>query len=58
MTILLCVGGFSPILLHHIIMNLWDVSILRAAEITFIVCIPVAFWMAEKINERWHDDRE
>ena len=32
-------------------MNLWDVSILRAAEYTFIVCIPIAFWMAEKINE-------
>ena len=27
-------------------------------EYTFIICIPVAFWMAEKINERWHDDRE
>ena len=46
------------IMIHHIIMKLWDVSILRAAEYTFIVCIPVAFWMAEKINERWHDDRE
>jgi len=58
MTILLCIGGFAPILIHHIIMKLWDVSILRAAEYTFIVCIPVAVWMAEKINERWHDDRE
>tara|TARA_X000001382_G_scaffold44185_1_gene29854 strand:- start:363 stop:539 length:177 start_codon:yes stop_codon:yes gene_type:complete len=58
MTILLCVGGFAPIMLHHIIMKLWDVTTLRAAEYTFIVCIPVAFWIAEKINERWHDDRE
>jgi len=58
MTILLCVGGFVPIMIHHIIMKLWDVSTLRAAEYTFIVCIPVAFWIAEKINERWHDDRE
>ena len=58
MTNLLCIGGFAPILIHHIIMKLWDVSILRATELTFIVCIPVAFWMAEKINERWHDDRE
>ena len=58
MTILLCIGGFAPIMVHHIIMKLWDVGILRAAEYTFIVCIPVAFWMAEKINERWHDDRE
>ena len=45
-------------MMHHIVMKLWDVSVLRAAEITFIMCIPVACWMAEKINERWHDDRE
>ena len=44
--------------IHHIVYKLWDVSVLRAAEITFILCIPVAYWMASKINERWHDDRE
>ena len=27
-------------------------------SITFIFCIPVAYWMASKINERWHDDQE
>ena len=58
MTILLFVGGCIPIFIHHIVYKLWDVSILRAAEITFILCIPVAYWMACKINERWHDDRE
>jgi len=58
MLILFCIGAFVPIFIHHIIHKLWDVSILRAAEITFILCIPVAFWMAEKINERWHDDQE
>ena len=60
MTILLCIGGFAPILIHHIIMKLWDVSILRAAEYTFItcclldfiVCIPVAFWMKKAETER------
>ena len=68
MTILLCIGGFAPILIHHIIMKLWD----KYTEYTFIVCIdgrkkltivgttlklllftyciPVAFWMAEKIQ--------
>ena len=56
--ILIFVGGCIPIFIHHIVYKLWDVSILRAAEITFIFCIPVAFWMAEKINERWHDDQE
>ena len=50
-----CAYFIIPIIMK---LKLWDVSILRAAEITFIVCIPVAFWMAEKINERWHDDRE
>ena len=58
MLILFCIGAFVPILIHHIVLKLWDVSILRAAEITFLLCIPVAFWMAEKINERWHDDQE
>ena len=56
--ILVCVGAFAPIGIHHIVYKLWDVSVLRAAEITFLLCIPIAFWMADRINERWHDDRE
>ena len=58
MAILLCVGAFVPIGIHQIVYKLWDVSVLRAAEIAFILCIPVAYWMASKINDRWHDDRE
>ena len=58
MAILLCIGGFVPIGIHHIVYKFWDVSILRAAEITFILCIPIAYRMARKKNERWHDDRE
>ena len=58
MAILLCIGGFIPIGIHHIVHALWNVSVSRAAEITFILCIPIAYWMASKINERWHDDRE
>ncbi len=58
MAILFCVGAFAPIMIHRIVYKLWDVSVLRAAEITFFLCIPVAYWMAKKINERWHDDRE
>jgi hypothetical protein len=58
MTILFCVGAFIPIMVHQLVFKLWDVSVLRAAEITFFLCIPVAYWMAKKINERWHDDRE
>ena len=56
--ILIFIGGCEPIFIHNIVYKLWDVSIVRAAEITFILCIPVAFWMAEKINQRWHDDQE
>ena len=56
--ILIFIGGCVPIFIHNIVYKLWDVSIVRAAEITFILCIPVAFWMAEKINQRWHDDQE
>ena len=58
MIILFYIGGFVPIGIHHIVYKLCDVSVLRAAEITFFLCIPVAYWMAKKINERWHDDRE
>ena len=58
MAILFCVGAFIPIMIHQLVFKLWDVSVLRAAEITFFLCIPVAYWMAKKINERGHDDRE
>ena len=58
MAILFCVGAFIPIMIHQLVFKLWDVSVLRAAEITFFLCIPVAYWMAKKINERWHDDIE
>ena len=51
MAILLFVGGCIPIFIHHIVHKLWDVSILRAAEITFILCIPVAFgWQVKLMN--------
>ena len=58
MLILFCIGAFEPIFIHHMVYKLLDVSVLRAAEITFLLCIPVAYWMANKINERWHDDQE
>ena len=58
MAILICIGGFVPIGIHHIVYKLWDISVLRAAEITFIFCFPIAYWMARKIIERLHDDRE
>ena len=51
MAILIFVGGCIPIFIHHLVHKLWDVSILRAAEITFIFCIPVAFgWQIKLMN--------
>ena len=34
MAILFCVGAFIPIMIHQLVFKLWDVSVLRAAEIT------------------------
>ena len=56
--ILILVGGCLPVLITQFLAWSLDLSWLRAAELTFIVCIPLAIWMAAKINERWHDDRE
>ena len=58
MAILLCVGAFAPIMIHHIVYKLWDVSVLRAAEITFYFVYLLLFGWLTKLNERWHDDRE
>ena len=30
----------------------------RAGEITFVLMIPVAIWLADKINQRWLDDSD
>ena len=56
--ILILAGGRLPILITQFLAWSLDLSWLRAAELTFIVCIPLAIWMAAKINERWHDDQE
>jgi len=58
MAILILAGGCIPPLITQFLAWSLDLSWLRAAELTFIVCIPLAIWMAAKINERWHDDRE
>ena len=51
MAILFCIGAFAPIMIHHIVYKLWDVSVLRAAEITFLFCIPIAFgWLVKLTN--------
>jgi len=55
---LLCVGAFSPIIITTILNHNFDLSNKRSMELTLILCIPIAIWMAKKINERWHDDNE
>jgi len=37
MAILLCVGAFVPIGIHHIVYKLWDVSVLRASGNNFYI---------------------
>ena len=58
MVILLCVGAFSPVIITTILNHNFDLSNKQSMELTLILCIPIAIWMAKKINERWHDDDE
>ena len=58
MAILILVGGCVPPIITTILNRYFDYSIRQSMELTFILCIPLAVWMASKINERWHDDRE
>ena len=58
MAILMLVGACSPVLLTTMFNHFFDYSVKKSMELTFICCIPIAVWMASKINERSHDDRE
>ena len=58
MVILVCVGGCGPVLITTILNHYFGYSVQRSMELTFILCLPLAAWMAWAINERWHDDRE
>ena len=58
MAILMLIGVGVPILITTMLNHYFDYSIKRSMELTFILCIPLAVWMASKINERWHDDQE
>ena len=58
MAILIFMGGCVPVLITQILHHYFNYNIKNAMELTFIICIPLAVWLASKINERWHDDRE
>jgi len=52
------VGGFVPILINLFVAHRWDLGAVHSAELTFLLCIPVAAWMMDKIAQRWHDDED
>tara|TARA_B100000029_G_C17017030_1_gene757112 strand:+ start:228 stop:431 length:204 start_codon:yes stop_codon:yes gene_type:complete len=56
--ILILVGGCAPVLITTALNHVFGYSPKQAMELTLILCLPIAVWMASKINERWHDDRE
>ena len=58
MVILLLVGGCLPVLITTTLNHYFGYGVQKSMELTFVLCIPIAAWMAHKINERWHDDRE
>ena len=56
--ILILVGGCLPVLITTVLNRYFNYSIQEAMELTLILCIPIAVWMASKINKRWHDEEE
>ena len=58
MVILMVVGACFPVLITTILNHYFGYGLQRSMQLTFVLCIPIAVWMATKINERWHDDRE
>ena len=56
--ILIILGGFSPVAITTVLNRYFNYSIQEYMELTFVFCIPIAVWMALKINERWHDDED
>ena len=55
--ILFFTGGILPVFVHLFVSS-YGYNFQRSAEITFLLMIPVAAWMAHKIAIRWHDDEE
>jgi hypothetical protein len=58
MVILMLVGACTPVLITTALNHVFGYSPQESINLTFILCIPIAIWMAMKINERWHDDNE
>ena len=58
MVIFILVGGCVPVLITTLLNRYFNYSIQDSMELTLILCIPIAVWMALKINERWHDEEE
>ncbi len=58
MVIIIIMGGCVPVLITQTLHHYFNYSIKSSMELTLILCIPLAIWLASKINDRWHDDRE
>ena len=58
MVILMLIGGCAPVLITTVLNHYFGFSVKKSMELTFVLCIPIAVWLASKIHERWHDDRE
>ena len=58
MVILMLVGACSPILISTFLNFYFELSSKKIMEFTLVFCIPIAVWIACKINQRWHDDNE
>ena len=52
------VGACSPILISTFLNFYFELSSKKVMEFTLVFCIPIAAWIACKINQRWHDDNE
>ncbi len=57
MVILMVVGACSPVLITSLLNHYFDLSPKKSMEYTLVFCIPIAVWLACKINDRWHDDQ-
>ncbi len=51
------VGACSPVLITSVLNHYFDLSPRKSMEYTLVFCIPIAVWLACKINDRWHDDQ-
>jgi len=55
--IMFVMGVVPPTLTHWLLMSQGFTS-QKAGEITFVLMIPIAVWLMDKVNQRWLDDSD